>query len=288
MKNILNILTLFTLVTVIPSCKKDHSNPGDNNPVQPPVLSYDTASRSFFTATSITDTVQMRAINDLVISLKKDSLWDKFLAIYPMIGGSASTTKWNLKDPRDDDAAYRLTFFGNPVFSPTGVLFPTTADYADSHLVDTAMGGYNNSAISYYSRTQNSISGYDMGCTDGAYPYNELSIYSNAADTSNSADNTEWFGYNPNLNTPNTTGLFMISSTDSDVKRYRNGVVVGAYGQPPHNSYTDLTILIGTSRVTSRPGQKECALATIGNGLTDAQALDFYNIVQAFETKLNR
>ena len=285
MKTVLKLSVIVCATLLFFSCSKEHSNPVDTNP---PAAVYDTASKAFFTSSGITDTVQMRAIDNLVLQLKKDGLWDKFLAIYPMVGGNASTTKWNLKDPRDDDAAYRLTFYGNPVFDSTGVLFPTTADYADSHLVDSAIGGYNNSAISYYSRTQNEISGYDMGCTDGAYPYNELSVYSNAADTSGGADNTEWFGYSPNLNTPNTTGLFMVSSTDTDVKRYRNGVVVGAYGHPPRNSYTNLTIWIGTTRVTVRPGRKECALATIGKGLTDAEALTFYNDVEAFEDKLGR
>ena len=99
-----------------------------------------------------------------------------------MVGGTANTTKWNLKDPRDSDGAYRLTFYGNPVFASTGILFPTTLDYADTHLADSAIGGYNNASISYYSRTQNAISGYDMGCSDGTVPYNELSIYADAPD----------------------------------------------------------------------------------------------------------
>ena len=197
-------------------------------------------------------------------------------------GWYRATVKWNLKDPRNSDAAYRLTFNGTPVFASTGVLFPTTSDYADTHLADSAIGGYTNASISYYSRTQNAISGYDMGCTDGAVPYNELSIYSN------SADKSEWFGFSQDILSANTTGLFMLSSSVTDVTRYRNGVVVSSNGSAPVNSYTNLTILIGTSRVTAHPGQKECALATIGNGLTDAQALTFYNIVQNFETSLGR
>lgn len=278
---------LFALGAIIPSCKKDHSNPGDNSPVPPPiVVTYDTASRSFFTASGITDTIQKRAIDDLVISLKKDSLWDKLTAIYPMVGGNENSVKWNLKDPEDNDQSYRLTFYGAPVFAGTGVLFPTTADYADTHLTDSAIGGYY-SSISYFSRTQNSNSGYDMGCSDQVYPYNELSIYSDATDTSNAADNTEWFGYNPNLNTPNTTGLFMLSSTDSNVVRYRNGVVSGQAGNGPDQIFTNLTIWIGTTR-GGRNGQKECAFASIGKGFTDSEASTFYNIVQAFETKLNR
>ena len=64
-----------------------------------------------------------------------------------MVGGTATTTKWNLKDPRDSDAAYRLIFKGTPVYASTGVLFPTTADYADTHLADNAIGGHNKASI---------------------------------------------------------------------------------------------------------------------------------------------
>ncbi|MDQ6904493.1 MAG: hypothetical protein M3139_15995, partial [Bacteroidota bacterium] len=232
---------------------------------------------------AITDSTQKIAINNLVIQLKDSSLWEKFKAIYPMVGGSASGMKWNLKDPENTDNAYRLTFYGSPVFSSTGVLFPTVNDFADTHLADTSLGGYNNASMSYYSRTQNTISGYDMGCTDGAVPYNELSI------SFVDGDDSEWFGFSEDgILTPNTTGLFMFSSTTTNVKRFRNGVVKDAKGSAGNESYTNLTILIGKSRVTVHPGQRECALASLGNGLSDAQALTFYNIVQNFENKLNR
>ena len=134
-----------------------------------------------------------------------------------------------------------------------------------------------------YSRTQNTISGDDMGCTDCAWPYNELSI------SFVDGDDSEWFGFSEDdILTPNTTGLFMFSSTASDVKRFRNGVIKDARGSSGNEIYTNLTILIGKSRVNEHPGQRECALASLGNGLNDAQALTFYNIVQNFETKLDR
>ena len=73
------------------------------------------------------------------------------MAIYPMIGGTQQSTKWNLKDPRDLDAAFRLTFYGTRCTAPTGVLFSTTSDYADTHLPDSMLPATNNNAISYYS-----------------------------------------------------------------------------------------------------------------------------------------
>jgi hypothetical protein len=239
-------------------------------------------AQTFIDNSGITDNTQQLAINNLVIQLKAGSLWGKFIAIYPMVGGTAATTKWNLKDPRDLDEAYRLTFTGNPVYANTGVLFPTIDDYADTHLEDNAIGGSTNASLSYYSRTQNTISGYDMGCTDGAVPFNELSIYSDAS------DNSEWFGFSQHLFSPNTTGLFMLSSSSTNVTRTRNGVVVSSKGSAPNPVYTNLTILLGKSRVTVHPGKKECAFATIGNGLTDAEAMTFYNIVQNFQTALGR
>jgi hypothetical protein len=286
MKNAFKFSVLLLPIVLILSCQKEHSNTNDTNTQPPPpAVTYDTASKFFFTASGITDTVQMRAIDDFVLALKKDSLWNKFFAIYPMLGGSAETCKWNLINPQDNDAAYRLTFHGSPVFAETGVLFPTTADYADTHLNDSVIGYY--SSMSYYSRTQNAISGYDMGCSDQVYPFNELSIYSDATDTTNHADFTEWFGYRSNLNTPNTTGLFMLSSTDSNVVRYRNGVVSGENGSGPDHVFTNLTFWIGAAR-GGVDGQKECALATIGQAFTNDQAATFSNIVQTFETKLNR
>ena len=265
-----------TLLLLASSCQKQLKNPGNTS------SNYDIDAATFMDSSGITASPEKNAINNLVIQLKDSSLWQKFVAIYPMVGGTAHSTSYNLKDPRDADAAYRLTFYGAPSYSSDGVLFPTISDYADTHLEDNALGGYANSAISYYSGTQNDISGYDIGCTDGAAPFNELSIYSN------SADNSEWFGFSQPILSPNTTGLFMLSSSQVNVTRYRNGEIVSSKGSGPKENYTNLTFLIGKSRVTVHPGQKKCQLTTLGNGLTDSEALTFYHIVQKFESSLGR
>ena len=41
-------------------------------------------------------------------------------AIYPFVGGSAASHKFNLKDPRDLDAAFRLAFNGGWTHASTG------------------------------------------------------------------------------------------------------------------------------------------------------------------------
>ena len=266
---------LFSFV-LISSCQKKYSMNDSEK-------SFDKDAEQFFTNSGITDVTQKDAINDFVLQLKDNSLWEKFYAIYPMVGGTEAAAKCNLKDPRNLDAAYRLTFSGQPVFAGTGVLFPTSSDYADTHFTDSTLN-YKNSAISYYSRTENTIIGYDMGCTDGAWPYNQLTVYS---DLSQPAYLSAWLGNILNISTPNTTGLFMLSSSEINITLYRNGVNLGSSDEEPNAYFTGLTILIGASR-EGPSGQRECALATIGESLTDTQSLKFYQIVQNFEDDLGR
>src|ERR1035437_5830016 len=118
MKNILKLIAVLFLCAFLSSCKKNHDLSNNS-------FTYDVDAQRFIDSSGITDNTQKSAINNFVKQLKDSSLWTKFVAVYPMVGGTATTTKWNLKDPRNLDAAYRLTFNGAPVYAGTGVLFPT-------------------------------------------------------------------------------------------------------------------------------------------------------------------
>ena len=276
MKNILQLIRLAFLCAIFSSCQKEFSIEVSGKP-----LTYDMDAQRFIDSSGIMDMTQKFAIVNFVKQMKDSSLWTKFLAVYPMVGGTPASAKWNLMDPRDLDVAYRLTFNGVPVFGATGLLFPSTSDYADTHLADAILT-YNDNSISYYSRTQNTVSGYDIGCYDQYSPYNELAIY-------NTDDASNWFGYyNFGPAPANTIGLFMLSSTESNVSRYENGVLKNSSGMAPVPGSTGLSILIGTVLYAPSVGMRECALVTIGNGLTPVQALTFYNIAQNFQAALGR
>ena len=60
---------------------------------------YDADAQAFLTAASITDPTISGAINTLVVQMKADNIWTKMKAIYPLVGGTATTHKWNLKNP---------------------------------------------------------------------------------------------------------------------------------------------------------------------------------------------
>ena len=275
MNNKIYLLIGLTCIIAI-SCSKEKSIH------EPESFKYEIEAKKFLDSAQIKeDTVKMKAINNLVVQLKDSGLWAKFTAIYPMVGGTAQSTKWNLKDPRDVNEAYRLTFSGNPVFAQTGVLFPTNADYANTHLYDSTMK-YDDNSISYFSRTQNKVSGYDMGCIDSKGPFNEMAIY-------HSSNATDYFGlYRYGYAPEKTVGLFLISTSAKDVVWSENGIPTYSRNGPPKNEYTGFPMLIGWCLNANSGGQRECSFATIGKGLSERDVKAFYKIVSDFQIKLNR
>ena len=75
---------------------------------------------NFLSAAGITDATITNAICTLVKDLKDAGIYSKFKALYPIVGGTATTHKYNLIDPQDTDAAFRLQFNGGWVHSSNG------------------------------------------------------------------------------------------------------------------------------------------------------------------------
>src|SRR6478672_10479035 len=97
MKTKFQLITVLFACVFLLSCKKKHiDTPKSNIPI-----SYDSDAQRFIDSSGITDSTQKHAINDLVTQLKSSGLLPKFMAIYPLVGASEATTKWNLIDPRD-------------------------------------------------------------------------------------------------------------------------------------------------------------------------------------------
>jgi len=85
------------------------------------ILSTDPDANAFLTATGITDITIASAVGTLVEDLKGYGLWSKIYVLYPFVGGTATTHKFNLKDPRDLDVAFRAVFSGGVTHNSAGV-----------------------------------------------------------------------------------------------------------------------------------------------------------------------
>lgn len=140
---------------------------------------YDTDAQAFFAVTGITDNIQKTAVNQLVVELKNAGLWANMKALYPFVGSIANTNKYNLKDPRDLDAAFRLTFNGDWSYSATGALpHGTTNDFAHTHLIPSSQLSSTNASLGVYIRNNGTNNGYQIpiGSYDGSNGYFQLNV----------------------------------------------------------------------------------------------------------------
>ena len=86
------------------------------------------------------------------------------------------------------------------------------------------------------------------------------------------------------------------SSTSTTLKAWRNGIALAnATTTPGGEVLNTATTYLGARRNTTIANPQaefytnaECAFASIGDGLSDAEAANFYTAVQAFQTTLNR
>lgn len=254
----------------------------------------DADAQAFITASGISGT-NATAVNTLVVNLKSANIWTKMKAVYPMVGGTATSCKWNLVNPVDSNAAYRLTFFGGGTFSANGYLPNGTNAYASTFLNPLAALTNNNTHMSYYSRTVTSGANLGlMGASTGGSSLPLFTIYGRNAINAVTMDAYDYTISRINISDVTGAAFYINSRTaGNSFKGYKNAslaqTITSAHA---YNVATiNFPITIGALNLNGAVGQFgtfQCAFASIGNGLTDAEALAFYNAVQTFNTTLAR
>jgi hypothetical protein len=258
-----------------------------STPSGPPVPAFDPDAQAFITATAITDTTQQNAIDALVIGLKTDLLWNKMLAVYPFVGGTATTCKYNLKNPLDTDAAFRLNFLGGWTFSNNGIQPNGTNTYADTFLAPSTHFTIGNSSLSHYSRTNSFEMGTPYGTKAGGFT---SSIYLNLNIGSANVFHQSNFATAPSPQ-PTTTALNLIQSRINGAN-----TIVALNGTAGSYANTELVLSNKPIYLGARNNNgsddlyysREMAFAHIGYGLTQAECTLLYNRIQTFQTTLGR
>jgi hypothetical protein len=244
----------------------------------------DPDAQAFITAAAITNPTQQAAINTLVVDLKGYNVWTKMKAVYPFVGSTASQHKFNLKDPRDLDAAFRLVFNGGWTHSSNGATPNGTNGWADTKLKPSISLTTSSAHFSKYNRT-NDLVGNKV---DGA-----LSNLTDFLQQNYSAGNAiiGSIGSLASYTPTDTRGLFTATRTATNlIKVFRNSTSV-ATNTTTISVLPNLNIGIGARNDGVDQvfyNSYQCAFASIGDGLTDAEAANFYTAVQAFQTTLNR
>lgn len=269
-------------------------------PKTPPV---DADAQAFLTAAAITDPTISGAINTLVVQMKADGIWSKMKAIYPMVGGSASAHKFNLKDPRDLDAAFRLVFNGGITHDSNGISFNGTNGWANTYAntSNVVSNWHTSSHLSIYCRTKTpSGNGFAMGVGNTATgnPLYGLVLARQSEtgsptyyDFGNSSNNGR-LTY-PEFNVGNDARAFYIGSTrlSNDHELYKNLNTIASSTLNAIGTLPNAFIHIGKYNATAGSDFYQgfnAAMITMGEGLTDAEAANLYTRVQAFNTALSR
>ena len=257
----------------------------------------DTDAQAFITAASITDSTQQYAINTLVTDLKVANIWTKMLAVYPFVGGTATTHKFNLKDPRDLNAAFRLRFNGGWAHTATGVLPNGTNAFAETFLSTRSVMGtsaLDSLHLSFYSRTDVTSSGCDIGSGQNPVYFSSIhSKYNNAGTISTITSLSSSFVYIPN-NAPSNAFYLVNRNSISQISLFRNSTKVSLTNLTRnYNSDMPFTISAlnrgqGTTPNASDYSSRESAFTSVGYGLTDAESTAFYTAVQKYQTTLGR
>jgi hypothetical protein len=230
-------------------------------------------------------TLEQTAINQLVVDLKAYGLWDSMKAIYPMVGASAAACAQNLKS-----SSFTGTFTSGWTFASTGATPNGTNAYMDTGLIPSVDLTQNSTHLSYYSRT-NSLTGnvIDMGTSTGptgtsfrtyilmrfgGVSYSSINSASDNIVTTITDTRKFLLAYrNNSLNYTN-----QVNSTQQTIASVSTGL-------------SDKSIYIAAwnkNGTADNFSLRETAFNSIGYGLTDTQAANFYTAVQAFQTTLSR
>ena len=248
---------------------------------------FDYDAINFCSAAGITDQTQVLALHYLCLSLKLTGVWDKLDCIYPFIGGTASTHKWNLKDPRDLDAAFRLVFSGTWTHDSNGANPNGTNAYADTYYIpSTELNNTVLGHLSYYSRENTAFSTENvMGCTASAGSSFLLGIRRSNNFRIFALDTSTGTAYRiaSDTNSTDGTGYFIGTSSSISTKLFRNGTLATSNTTATANrALSNIKVFIGDTNnagTASNFTDKQCAFASIGEGLTDEQVTDLWNSV---------
>ena len=228
---------------------------------------------------TLTSTEQ-EAVNALVTQMKTIGIWTSMKAVYPMVGSSSAACSQNLIS-----SSFTGTFTSGWTFSSLGASTVKGAgSFMNTQLSTITQLSNSNTHLSYYNNLaitgdSNIVIGDGVinSCWLGLYQTSNL-FYS-AIGTNFQSDSLG-----------STTAFFLTNKTNSTtLKFHKNGNLLSTKTVVSNAFLGAQNLFLNNydSGGTFSSGAR-CALASIGNSLTDTQVSDFNIVVQAFQTSLSR
>ena len=264
---------------------------------------------AFINAAGITEKYQINAIHELVWFLKYHGLWAKMKAIYPFIGGTENTHKYNLINPQ----TFTLSFYGGVSHSLYGVSPNGIDGYAKTGIIPQRDLIENNTHMSFYSITSNASTNSEattMGAFSGVTSSMTLSIRktSNQSESGLTSDysSSSLSDKNNTIYTENTDARYLYvssrsSSTNFVLRRVSPTFLTGgvrdilsftssvASSQKLPNSEL-LLFACGDSNgqpIASSYDNHDSIFITIGNSLTSTDVSNLHYLIENYFIKIS-
>ena len=260
---------------------------------------YQAETRAFFTATGITSTTHKKAVDYLVKQLKANSLYTKFSALYPFVGGTADTHKIILINPADSDAAFRIAWSGSVTHDANGIKGNGTNAYGDTKLNLVATSASLTSfSLGLYKKVAESAgtSKNYFGAQNSSAPLQNTGLgWLNAGSTEAGciSANTLPGEFAPSLANAAVNGSIAINCNGNrNAQFWANGSKVGSAVTQTGVAFSNLNVYILCTNFAGSPGGYTAniaiSLAYISTGLSNAEMATLHTIVTAYQTMLGR
>jgi hypothetical protein len=246
--------------------------------------SYTARTTAFASATAITDTTILNALNTFDLGLISNGLDTKMKAVYPFVGSTATTQKYNFMDARDLDIAFRLQFNGGVTHSSNGILLGGVNGFAETYIQPSSVLSLNSTHVSIYSRTNNSSAVFDVSSSNASNYSPDMAV--NYGGTTYFQVN-QAFSYST-YSDGSSLGMRIINRISSaSEKLFKNNSLVATVSTPTSGLSVG-NIQLGRFHDGTIYSNRQYAFMTVGDGLTDGEASTLYTLTQAFQTSLSR
>lgn len=247
----------------------------------------DADAQAFFdrvtTAGGSLSATEKTAVNKLVLDLKGYSIWSKMKAIYPMVGASSAACAQNLKS-----SSFTGTFSGGWTYASTGVTPNGSTGYMDTTLIPSTNLTSGNVHASVYIRTNTAAGTKQELGSNTSIANEEFSLI--VRFTGDLAYPIIGGAFYPSYSNNNSQGFWTINRVNTtNIQYYNRATKVVDSAQT--NGMSTRSLYVGARNNTGtadRFSDRECAFASIGDGLNSTEASDFYTAIQAFQTTLSR
>jgi len=241
--------------------------------------------QAYIDASGLDDDTIIGAMNVLDQVIIDNSFGAEFKFLYLFVGGTAALHKWNFMDPRDLDAAYRLTFNGTAVHDANGWKPNGANGWADTYLPSTSLA-QNDMHLSIFTNDTSGPSGTEIGEETIGSKRSKISLsiggpgyWSVNSGTENIlgvVDKNAYYWANRNSS---TTGQFYKNGTEIDTSTATSVIMSG------DNFYLGARNQGNTASLFSN---RRLATVTSGKSFSAANQAIWNTALNVFNTSLSR